>query len=164
MDVLALIPVLAGWKSLLRWTLGVAARTLYTAMAKKFDPVPALGDLERAVLDYLWAHGEADVIAVHRALGVRRKISVNTVGSTLERLHRKRLATRWKLSHAFRYKASVAKNEFLARQAVQSIGGIGILKNHGFLASFVDLASDADEATLDALATLIAERRSSGGQ
>lgn len=131
-------------------------------MPKKFEPVPALGILERAVLDHLWANGDADVLGVHRAIGTKREISVNTVGSTLERLHRKRMVSRWKLSHAYRYKARVAKNEFLARQAVQSIGGIGTLKNPEFLASFVDLASGADDATLDALATLIAERR--GGE
>jgi predicted transcriptional regulator len=128
-------------------------------MIRRFEPVPVLGALERAVLDYLWAHGDADVISVHKAIGIKREISVNTVGSALERLYRKRLVARRKRSHAFQYRADVGRNAFLARQVVQSVGGIGVLKSPGFLASFVDLATNADEANLDALAALIAEKR-----
>jgi predicted transcriptional regulator len=57
----------------------------------------ALGRLEMAVLDRLWSAGEADVTAMHAAVGEPRALSRNTIQSTLERLARKGLAERTKV-------------------------------------------------------------------
>ena len=55
---------------------------------------PLLGDLETAVLEHLWAAEPADVKAVHGAIGKKRRITLNTVQSTMERLHREGMPDR----------------------------------------------------------------------
>jgi len=88
-------------------------------------PVPELGELERGILRYLWRVGDADVLQVHAAVGARRGISVNTVGSGLERLYRKRLVSRWKVSHAYRYKPTLDRDHFAVRQLADSVRAAG---------------------------------------
>ena len=78
----------------LRLTIGVSLNTLVRMPRRLREPLPPLGALEEAVLEHLWRAGEADVIQAHRAVGTPRGIGVNTVGSALERLHRKGLASR----------------------------------------------------------------------
>jgi predicted transcriptional regulator len=63
-------------------------------------PSVRLGELESAVLERLWSAGPEDVKAVHQAVGARRGITLNTVQSTMERLYRKGLLARDKVSHA----------------------------------------------------------------
>ena len=84
--------------------------------------LPKLGRLEQAVLEHLWRKGESDVIEAHRAVGKRRGITVNTVGSALERLYRKRLASRVKVSHAYRYSAALDRASFRARTLTEAAG------------------------------------------
>lgn len=121
--------------------------------------VLTLGELEVAVLEHLWRVGEADVAECHAAVGARRGISLNTVGSSLERLHRKGVAGRWKVSHAYRYRPALARDAFYARRALEAAGGKRALASEGLLAAFVDLVTDADAATLDQLEALIAQKR-----
>ena len=129
---------------------------------KPDEPLPALGPLEQRVLEHLWCVGEADVIEAHATVGSRRGISVNTVGSSLERLFRKGLLTRQKVSHAYRYRPVMDREAFQARRLVEAVGGIHALASQGLLARFVDLVADTDEATLDLLEQLVARKRSEG--
>jgi predicted transcriptional regulator len=122
-------------------------------------PAPRLGDLELAVLEHLWAGGESDVAAAHAAVGRPRGISLNTVGSSLERLHRKGLVERWKVSHAYRYRAALGRDAFRAQRVAEAAGGARQLTKAGLLAAFVDLVVDADAAALDQLEALIARKR-----
>ncbi|MEM9188252.1 MAG: BlaI/MecI/CopY family transcriptional regulator [Myxococcota bacterium] len=126
------------------------------------SPLPKLGDLELATLEYLWHVGEADVTETHRAVGQKRGITANTVGSALERLFKKKLVRRRKVSHAFRYTAALAQDEFAARRVVEAAGGLRALSNSGLLAAFVDLVADVDDEALDQLEALIAEKRRTG--
>lgn len=121
--------------------------------------VPQLGDLERAVLELLWTRTDADVNEVHLALGVKRGISANTVGSALERLYRKGLATRTRASHAYRYAAAGTKAEFLGRQMAATLGNMRRLAGTGLIASFVDAVTEADRNSLAELEELIAKKR-----
>ena len=121
--------------------------------------LPRLGELELAVLEHLWAFGEADVLETHAAIGAKRCITVNTIGSALERLHRKALVRRQKVSHAFRYTAALPREEFAARRVLDAAGGLQALSNAGLLAAFVNQIADTDEAALDQLEALIAEKR-----
>ncbi len=123
------------------------------------EPLPTLGDLEKAVLEHLWRAGEADVIQAHRAVGTTRGIGVNTVGSALERLHRKGLASRIKISHAYSYKPVLDRDEFRARRVAEVVGGTRALASRGLLSAFVDLVAVTDDAALDQLEALIAEKR-----
>jgi predicted transcriptional regulator len=125
--------------------------------------LPPLGELELEVLEYLWRVGEADVIETHAAIGRRRKITLNTVGSTVERLFRKQLLEREKVSHAYRYRAAVARDVFAARRVLDAAGGIKALADAGVLSAFVDLVADGDEAALERLEALIAQKREKAG-
>lgn len=90
-----------------------------------FPNLPALGDLEKAVLDDLWANTSGDVKAVHQRVVLARNISLNTVQSTLERLHRKSLLAREKISHAYVYSARVQCEELMSAMIVELVGSLG---------------------------------------
>src|SRR5262245_9460309 len=123
---------------------------------------PKLGELEHAVLEHLGHAGDADVVETHAAVGARRGISANTVGSALERLHRKGLVTRWKVSHAYRYKPTLDRDTHHVRRVIDAAGGLRALASGGLLAAFVDLVADTNEAALDELEQLIARKRAEG--
>jgi predicted transcriptional regulator len=118
-----------------------------------------LGELETAVLEHLWTKGPADVKAVHQTLGARRGITLNTVQSTMERLFRKNLLAREKVSHAYVYSPSHTREE-LGVLVVEDVVG-RLLKGEAVpvLQAFVDLAARTDEANLDRLERLIVARR-----
>jgi predicted transcriptional regulator len=125
--------------------------------------LPRLGDLELAVLDHLWSVATADVHETHAAVGKRRGISPNTVGSALERLHKKGLLTREKVSHAYRYRPLLDREAFRARRVVEAAGDLRALGESGLLAAFVDLVADSDEAALVELERLVRMKREESG-
>ena len=122
---------------------------------KKIKPLPRVGELEQQVLEYLWKSKEADVQETHSAVGVPRGITLNTVGSALERLNKKKLVAREKVSHAFRYRPILSRDTFMARSMMDAAGGLKALGDQGILTAFVDLATDAGEDTLNELEQLI---------
>ncbi len=115
------------------------------------DPLPRLGELETAVLRHLWARGAADAKEVHRTLREAADITLSTVQSTLERLHRKQLLLREKLGHAYRYAPAITAEQFRARAIAEAAGDLRGAAAEGILAAFVDLAARADRANLDRL-------------
>jgi predicted transcriptional regulator len=132
-------------------------------MLSRRKALPPLGELELAALDYLWRCAEADVTEIHAAIGRPRGIAVNTVGSALERLFKKGLAARIKVSHAYRYRAALSREALSARRVLEAAGGLGALADAGLLAAFVDLVADVDDAALERLERLIAQKRSQRG-
>lgn len=121
--------------------------------------LPRLGDLEAAVLERLWASGPADVKAVHRAIGEPRGITLNTVQSAMERLFRKGLLTREKVSHAYVYSARHSREQLGARVVEEVVGRLLGGEAVPVLEAFVDLAARTDAANLDRLERLIAAKR-----
>jgi predicted transcriptional regulator len=130
---------------------------------RKQGSLPTLGDLEIELLEHLWRARESDVTEAHAAVGRRRGITPNTVGSALERLFKKGLVTRHKLSHAYRYEPRLEQDEFAARRVLDAAGGMKSLAETGLLSAFVDLVAELDEAALDRLEALIAVKRSGRG-
>lgn len=128
-------------------------------MAQRPKPIPALGALELEVLEHLWRVSEADVVSTHAAIGRRRGITANTIGSALERLFKKGLVTRVKHSHAYRYRAACGRDELNARRLATLAGDLRSIASGGLLAAFVDLVADADDEALDRLEALIAEKK-----
>lgn len=121
--------------------------------------VARLGDLEAAVMQHLWTQGASDVKAVHRAVGERRAITLNTVQSTMERLHKKGLLLRDKVSHAFVYAPVVSRERYgadLVRDVVESVLGKGA---GPMLSAFVDVTARTGDDALAKLESLVAERR-----
>lgn len=119
---------------------------------------PVLGDLELAVLDHLWSHGREDAKAVHRSVGRGRRITLNTIQSTLKRLFEKGLLEREKISHAHVYAPRVSRAEF-HRGAVQEVvdrlmGG----NADAMLSAFLDVAERIGPEQLEQLERLVAER------
>jgi predicted transcriptional regulator len=99
---------------------------------------------------------------VHRGLGVRRGIALNTVQSTLERLHRKGLLRREKVSHAFLYSPALQRKELMVRLIGDLVETFSDGRPEPMLAAFVDLAAQVDEENLARLEQLVAERRAAG--
>lgn len=123
------------------------------------DTLPPLGDVEVAALECLWKRGEADVVEVHHHVGRTRGISVNTVGSALERLFKKKLVLRTKVSHAYRYRAACPRQEFEARRLASAVGGARRLAEDRVLNAFVDLVARVDDEALERLEASIARHR-----
>lgn len=126
--------------------------------------LPRLGELELAVLELLWKCQDADVQQAHEAIGHKRRISANTVGSALERLFRKGLVAREKVSHAYRYRAALTREVFAARRIVDAAGRRSRLTETGLLSAFVSLVAEEDDASLDRLEALIAKKRRERGE
>ncbi|MFP3942559.1 MAG: BlaI/MecI/CopY family transcriptional regulator [Alphaproteobacteria bacterium] len=118
-----------------------------------------LGDLEIATLEELWTAGPLDARAVHARLGKARGISLSTVQSTLERLHRKGLLSRDKVSHAYIYEATMSRDSVMARLVDAALKRFKGGRRDGLLAAFAGYAAAADEQTLGQLERLIAERK-----
>lgn len=121
-------------------------------------PIPSLGELELAMLDYVWNVGEVTAKHAHAGLGMSRGISLNTVQSTLERLTRKGLLDRAKHGHAYRYSPRVSRDELIA----ELVGGVvGRLQGDAAtsLMAFLDSVDDLDDAALDRLEAELKRRR-----
>lgn len=118
-----------------------------------------LGDLEMQVLEQLWTLGSADVRAVHQALSSERENHSNTVQSALERLYRKGLLDRDKLSHAYVYSPRVSREELAARLIDETFQRIKTAEPMPALAAFVDLAAEQDPGVLDELERLVKAHR-----
>jgi hypothetical protein len=65
-----------------------------------------------------------------------------------------------KVSHAYRYTATLDRDAFRVRRVAEAAGGMRALASDGVLAAFVDLVADTNSAALDRLEELIAEKRS----
>jgi predicted transcriptional regulator len=110
-------------------------------------------------MEQLWQAGPGDVKTVHRVLGARRRITLNTVQSTMERLHRKGLLDREKVSHAYVYRPRHSREQFGARVVEQVIERVLGGDAEPVLSAFVDLAARAGKGSLERLEELVAERR-----
>lgn len=123
-----------------------------------------LGELETAVMDYLWAGGEGEAKAVHVALGKRRGITNNTIQSTLKRLFDKGLLERDKVSHAHIYRPRLAREEFERGALNEMVGDLMGGRAEAMVSAFVDLAERAGPEHLVRLEELVAERRRALGR
>lgn len=116
-----------------------------------------LGQLELAVLDYLWLHKECDVKSLHVAIGKSRAISANTIQSTLERLFKKNLLSRTKIGHAYHYKSVVNRTQLITRRLDDLTSEIAHGQTKSVLAAFVEFTARIDESSLEQLEQLIAQ-------
>ena len=119
---------------------------------------PHLGKLEWTVLGHLWSECPGDAKAVHRVIGRPRKITVNTIQSTLKRLHEKGLLSREKVSHAYLYAPRVNREDFNRRALHQVVDLVMDGEPESMLAAFVDLTERAGSEHLERLARMVEER------
>lgn len=146
-----------------RLTIGFLCASICPRMTRERRTMPArLGDLEAAVMQYVWSEGGADVKQVHNALGVRRGITLNTVQSAMERLYRKGLLQREKVSHAYVYSPGCSREEYGGRVVENLLSGLMRGASDSMLSAFVDFAARSGQETLERLESLIDERRRAG--
>ncbi len=126
--------------------------------------LPPLGDLELAVMEDVWQHGDVDAKSAHARVGEVRGISLNTVQSTLERLFRKALLTRVKHSHAYRYSARVDRAALVGQLIEATVGRLTEAEPAAMMSAFVDIAARAGEGQLRELEALVAARRAKQGR
>lgn len=123
---------------------------------------PILGELEQAVLNYLWKHREGAVKSVHSIIGKKRKISPNTIQSTLERLRKKGLLSREKVSHAYVYKPVIERNELLGQWLNEMVNSYSAGSAEIMISAFADLSktiSSDDLAKLEEMIKNTGKRR-----
>jgi predicted transcriptional regulator len=109
-------------------------------------------------MEALWRQGDRDAKSVHGEVGKRRGISLNTVQSTLERLFRKGLLTREKISHAFVYTPALERRALMVRLIGDLVETLSDGRPEPMLGAFVDLAAQVDSENLARLEQLLAER------
>jgi len=119
---------------------------------------PRLGDLEVRVLEHLWAVESASAKSVHDAVGSTRGIGLNTIQSTLDRLHRKQLLVRRKISRAFHYSARVSRSSLLSAMVAEAALRLGKDRSLA-MSALIEAAERLDETALDELERLIEVRR-----
>jgi predicted transcriptional regulator len=118
-----------------------------------------LGALETSVLNQLWEQRELDAKQVHERLSREREITLSTVQSTIERLCKKGLVDRTKVSHAFRYRPVVEREAVLQRFVGALINQLGQGWTRPALSNFLDMAEQMDEGALAELEQLIRQRK-----
>ena len=114
-------------------------------------------------MDRLWTEGAADVKAVHEAVGRSRGITLNTVQSTLKRLHAKALLERTKVSHAYIYAPTCSREAFQRDVLDEVITGLLDGEPDAMLAAFVDLTARAGPGQLARLERLVSLRLADRG-
>lgn len=135
-------------------------------MAISSSAPPPLGDLEIQVLEYLWQQPDATAKEFHEFVRTTRPSSLNTVQSAMERLFRKGLAEREKVSHSYRYSAKVRKTDLLG-SLINDLVGRFSSDSQSSAAAILNAAEQLDEQALDLLEAEINRRRQerlSGGQ
>lgn len=104
-----------------------------------------LGELERAVMDQLWAHPGG--MGTHEiAAGLQPTPAATTVLTVLSRLARKGLVTQVRDGAAYRHAAVTSKEAFVAKVMRTTLNDAG--DPEAVLAHFVDTASAPEIAAL----------------
>lgn len=74
-------------------------------------PVDQLGELQRAVLEALWSHGDSTVQEVAEQLGPERKLAYTTVLTTLQNLAKAGWVTHEKSGRAYVYSPTRTRDQ-----------------------------------------------------
>nr|WP_094287605.1 BlaI/MecI/CopY family transcriptional regulator [Mycobacterium lehmannii] len=81
-----------------------------------------MGKLERSVMEVLWRAGGSQTVGqIHSSLAVERELAYNTVLTVLRRLAGKTLVAQDRDGRAHRYRAVVAREEFVAAVMVDAL-------------------------------------------
>ena len=117
-----------------------------------------LGELEKLVLQYLWQHKTADVKEVFRHFEKIRGGSLNTYQSTLDRLYKKELLSRYKVINAYQYQPKVERSELIG-QLIRAVTSDFVTDDNSLVAAFSSMSQDFSEAQLTKLELLIEAQR-----
>lgn len=118
-----------------------------------------LGELEKAILQYLWEFQPADAKTVHGYFSSSRSSSLNTIQSALDRLYKKGLLSRKKVAYAFQYQTKQNKEQFVGQLMNDVAADFIIAETDRLQAAFVSLTEEASEQQLQKLEQLIQQQR-----
>lgn len=118
-----------------------------------------LGELETTVLNHLWEQRDLAAKEVHAYLARDREITLSTVQTTIERLCKKGLVDRTKVSHAFRYRPVVERETVLQNFVGAMVDQLGHRWSRPALSNFLDMAEKMDSDALSQLEQLIQRRK-----
>ncbi|MDN5789669.1 MAG: BlaI/MecI/CopY family transcriptional regulator [Micrococcales bacterium] len=118
-----------------------------------------LGDLERAVLECLWASAETHpdgltVRQVHDTVGVERGIAYTTVMTVLDRMAKKDLVRREREGRAWRYRPAASREALTSEALHQTLGELSGGNRRSALLHFLEESTPED---LDALKAALAQ-------
>lgn len=122
-----------------------------------------LGDLERAVMEQVWAAAEAGrapvaVREVHEALARSRGVAYTTVMTVMGRLTDKGLLTQERSGRAYRYAAAGTREELTAASMREQLAGMQGEDRRAAMLHFLDDASPEEIADLKAALALVEAR------
>ena len=117
-----------------------------------------LGDLERAVIEHLWAaqHTSAGVTVreVHDAVGLDRGLAYTTLMTVLDRMAKKGLVLRQRDGRAWRYTAASSREALTAETMHHTLGELAGGERRGALLHFLGSSSPEE---VDELRAALAE-------
>src|ERR1700712_4929835 len=119
-----------------------------------------LGELEREVMDHLWASREPQTVRqVHESLSERRDLAYTTIMTVLQRLAKKNLVSQIRDDRAHRYAAGHGRDELVAGLMVDALDQVSDTgSRQAALVHFVErVGADEAEALRRALAELEAK-------
>jgi len=122
--------------------------------------VDSLGALEREMLAQVRRHGEVSVRQVWQDGG--EVMAYTTIMTTLDRLYKKGVLNRRKVSRAFLYSAKYSPAEMerdVAADVISTLLDTSAGRVEPVLACIVDAVSDHDRSFLDELERLVQEKR-----
>lgn len=122
--------------------------------------IASLGNLERQMLDEIRENGEMSVRQIWESRGER--MAYTTIMTTLDRLYKKGVLDRRKVSRAFYYSAkySIAEMENgVAKDVISVLLDIPTDRVEPVLSCIVDAVGERDQVYLDELERLVQEKR-----
>jgi predicted transcriptional regulator len=114
-----------------------------------------LGELEGAIMDFLWARGEATGPEVVEELNHSRSLAYTTVLTVMGRLVEKGLLTQYKVGRAHLYRPAMSREAYAVETASQIVRSL--VEDFGdiALAQFSQQLDSLDPARLASLKALI---------
>ena len=131
------------------------------------SPTPRLGELERAVMEHLWAQADAGagpttVREVHDHVGAERDLAYTTLMTVLDRLAKKGLVSRERDGRAWRYAPVGSREQLTARALRDTLGGLAPTDRRAAMLHFLDEASAEEIDDLRAALAQVEARQGSG--
>jgi predicted transcriptional regulator len=127
-----------------------------------------LGELERAVMDQVWALGEAgepsvSVRDVHEALTASRGLAYTTVMTVMGRLADAGLLLKERSGRAYLYAAAGSREELTASTMLEHLSGMGSADRRSAMLHFLGDASPEEIADLKAALAEVESRQGTPG-
>ena len=111
-----------------------------------------LGELERAVMDALWASSQPQTVRqVHATLAESRSLAYTTVMTVLDRLAKKKVVTRSRDGRAWQYSPVGSREEMTAASMRNTLESLDSGDRKAAMLHFIGGASKEEIADLQAL-------------